>query len=79
MLMSLRLGKHVTRRQKRWLESIEKRINFTSEILGSIKNVKMLGLTEMMESLIKALREQEIVAMKASRKLGCVNTCIGEY
>ncbi|RYP53067.1 hypothetical protein DL768_001844 [Monosporascus sp. mg162] len=76
--MSGRLGKYVTLHQKDWLESIEKRVNFTSEIFGSIKSVKMLGLAEKMTALIEQMRAEEIAVMKKSRTLWVITVCISE-
>ena len=75
-LMSTRLGKYVTAAQKRWLEAIEKRVNFISEIFGSIRSVKMLGLTDKMATMIEKLRREEIGVMKKSRLLWSINVCI---
>ena len=77
--MSTRLGTHVTVAQKRWLEAIEKRVNFTSEIFGSIKSVKMLGLTDKMATMIEKMRRDEIVVMKKSRLLWSINVCISRF
>jgi len=77
-MMSAWLGKYVTLGQKDWLESIEKRVNFTSEIFGSIKSVKMLGLAEKMAALIEQRRAEEIAVMKKSRMLWSINVCISE-
>jgi ATP-binding cassette, subfamily C (CFTR/MRP), member 1 len=77
--MSSRLGKYVTIAQKRWLSAIEKRVNFTSEIFGSIKSVKMLGLVDRMAMLIEKMRRDEIVVMKKSRFLWSINVCISRY
>lgn len=74
--MASRLGQYVTVAQKRWLEAIEKRVNFTSEIFGSIKSVKMLGLTGKMAMLIEKMRRDEIAVMKKSRLLWSINVCI---
>src|SRR3569833_734950 len=72
-MMSAWLGKYVTLGQKDWLESIEKRVNFTSEIFGSIKSVMMFGLAEKMAALIDQCRAEEIAVMKKSRMLLSIN------
>lgn len=76
--MSSRLGKSVAVAQKRWLEAIERRVNFTSEIFGSIKSVKMLGLADKMASMIEGMRGDEVAVMKKSRSLWCINVCISK-
>lgn len=75
---SARLATFVTSRQKIWLEAIQTRINFTSEILGSMMSVKMLGLTEQMTSTIQSMRVQEMELSKRFRRLSSMNVCIGE-
>lgn len=47
-------------RQTVYQKSTQDRINLTSEVLGSIKAVKMLGLTERFNSLISQRRDEEI-------------------
>ncbi|KAJ8110042.1 hypothetical protein ONZ43_g5980 [Nemania bipapillata] len=67
--LSGQIADKVSKSQKAWLESIQTRINFTSEILGSMKNVKMLGLTEQMSSMITTLRDDEIAKSKRFRRI----------
>lgn len=68
----------VTVKQKLWFESIEKRINFTSEILGAMRNVKMLGLAHQMEKNIEQLRENEIHTSRLFRRFQSINNAIGK-
>ncbi|TGJ88504.1 hypothetical protein E0Z10_g256 [Xylaria hypoxylon] len=68
-LLSGQIADKVSRNQKTWLEAIQTRINFTSEILGSMKNVKMLGLTGQMFDLIQKLRDGEIAKSKKYRQV----------
>jgi ATP-binding cassette, subfamily C (CFTR/MRP), member 1 len=70
------MGKYITSRQKLWLDYIETRVNFTTEVLGSIKSVKMLGLTEKMASIIEQMRAEEIKRIKGFRAVGSVNTLL---
>jgi hypothetical protein len=71
------MGSTVSTRQKEWLQATEKRINFTSSILGSIRNVKFLGLTEIMSSKIEALRTEELEISKKFRRIQSVRVCMG--
>lgn len=64
-------------RQKKWLEATEERINFTSAILGSIRNVKILGLTEIMEKMIHSSRQDELEISKKFRRIQTVRVCTG--
>jgi hypothetical protein len=73
------MGNAVSSRQKDWLRATENRINFTTSILGSIRNVKFLGLTEIMSSMIEALRTEELEVSKRFRKLSSIRVCMGMY
>ncbi|MCJ1311373.1 hypothetical protein MMC25_005044 [Agyrium rufum] len=46
--------------QKIWVEGIQTRINVTKSMLGSMKGVKMLGLTKLVQSTVDGLRQIEI-------------------
>jgi len=59
-LVTSKFSSFVTTRQKVWLEAIQQRVNFTSESLGSMKSVKMLGLTDKIGSIMQAMREREL-------------------
>ncbi|KAJ6175652.1 hypothetical protein N7485_002566 [Penicillium canescens] len=73
---SFAMGSTVSTRQKEWLQATEKRINFTSSILGSIRNVKFLGLTEIMSSKIEALRTEELEISKKFRRIQSIRVCM---
>lgn len=71
------MGNTVSTRQKTWLQATEKRINFTTAVLGSIRNVKFLGLTETMRDMIEAFRVDELTISKNFRRLQTVRVCMG--
>ena len=71
------MGNAVSTRQKDWLKATEKRINFTTSILGSIRNVKYLGLTETMSNMIESMRMEELEISKNFRKLQSIRICMG--
>lgn len=71
------MGNAVSTRQKDWLKATEKRINFTTSILGSIRNVKYLGLTETMGNMIESMRIEELEVSKNFRKLQSIRICMG--
>lgn len=71
------MGNAVSARQKSWLQATEKRINFTTAILGSIKNIKFLGLTEIMGVMINGLRDEELSISKRFRRIQTVRVCMG--
>lgn len=70
------MGNAISARQENWLRATEKRINFTTSILGSIRNVKVLGLTEVMSSMIEELRFQELEISKKFRQLSSIRVCM---
>ncbi|OHW90753.1 ABC transporter [Colletotrichum incanum] len=55
--------------QMQWIEKIQERLRATTAMLGELKAVKMLGLTDTMSNKIKSLREEEINTSKSFRKL----------
>lgn len=71
------MGNAVSARQKDWLRATEKRINFTTSILGSIRNVKYLGLTEVMSTMIETLRMEELTVSTKFRQLQSIRICMG--
>ncbi|PWY88307.1 multidrug resistance-associated protein [Aspergillus heteromorphus CBS 117.55] len=74
--LSFAMGNAVSVRQKSWLQATEKRINFTSEVIGSIRNVKFLGLTETMSERIEALRISELQISKKFRRVQSARICM---
>ncbi|KAG6365767.1 hypothetical protein INS49_007378 [Diaporthe citri] len=71
--LSVLSAKAITSRQRAWLEAVQKRINYTSEILGSMKSVKILGLTGQQTANIQQFRKTEIAASKKYRKVQSLN------
>lgn len=76
---SFGMGNVVSSRQKTWLEATEKRINFTTAVLGSIRNVKFLGLTENMGAMIEASRTEELKISKKFRRTQTIRVCMGVW
>jgi ATP-binding cassette subfamily C (CFTR/MRP) protein 1 len=72
------MSTYVTARQKIWLEAIQRRVNFTSEVLGSMKSVKMLGLADKMERILQGMRVREVELSKKFRYLSIANICLSE-
>ncbi|KAH8899329.1 hypothetical protein GQ53DRAFT_709991 [Thozetella sp. PMI_491] len=56
-------------RSLRWNAATQKRITMTSAVIGSIKNIKMLGLQETTAAHISSLRDQELSAAGSFRLL----------
>lgn len=77
--ISVLTAKVITSRQRAWLEAVQKRINYTSEILGSMKSVKILGLTSQQAETIQQFRKTEIATSKKYRKVQSLNISLGVY
>lgn len=77
--ISVFTAKVITSRQRAWLEAVQKRINYTSEILGSMRSVKILGLTSQQAKAIQQFRKTEIATSKKYRKVQSLNISLGLY
>ncbi|KAK2786100.1 hypothetical protein FQN52_007979 [Onygenales sp. PD_12] len=66
---SAALSGFIVARQKLWLEAIEKRIAVTTAMLGSMKGVKLCGLSEPLSSTVQNLRVIELQISEGFRKL----------
>jgi ATP-binding cassette subfamily C (CFTR/MRP) protein 1 len=76
LLMTGALGGPMYKRQTLYQEATQDRINFTTEVLSSIKAVKMLGYTERFSTLIDQKREEDIRAGKYYRRLSVLINAI---
>ncbi|KAF3013497.1 hypothetical protein E8E14_005834 [Neopestalotiopsis sp. 37M] len=61
------IAKSVPVRQKKWIAAIQKRVGITSDILGTMKGVKMLGLSRALAKQIQDLRDFELAESKKFR------------
>ncbi|KAL6878945.1 P-loop containing nucleoside triphosphate hydrolase protein [Trichoderma novae-zelandiae] len=61
------IGKVLVRRQTVYQKATQDRINFTSEVLGSIKAVKMLGYTQRFTDLLEEKRDNDLKVGKHYR------------
>ena len=59
----------VVHRQAIWLEAIERRISATTTMLGSMKRIKMCGLTDTLFETVHSLRLDELSISKRFRRL----------
>lgn len=59
----------MVKRQAEWLEAMEKRIGATGTMLGSMKRVKMCGLSGFLFEAIHSLRKHELHVSKGFRRL----------
>ncbi|KAG5781567.1 hypothetical protein H9Q73_004760 [Fusarium xylarioides] len=67
----LMIAKYIANAQKRWVRGIQTRIDVTASMLGSMKEVKMLGLTDVLNNMVQNLRVNELDLSKKFRKLMC--------
>ncbi|KAH6893257.1 P-loop containing nucleoside triphosphate hydrolase protein [Thelonectria olida] len=74
--LSSLVGKMMVPRQTVYQKATQNRINLTSEVLGSIKAVKMLGLTETFNRLIAKKRDEELAVGIHFRKVAVYSNCI---
>jgi ATP-binding cassette, subfamily C (CFTR/MRP), member 1 len=76
--LSVFAAKLITSRQRAWLEKVQERVNYTSDILGSIKSVKMLGLVHQLTAKLYDLRNSEIASSKKYRRVQSANISLGQ-
>lgn len=67
------VAKHLKPEQGKWNMATQQRISLTNSMLGSIKNIKMLGMQQAVSNRIQDLRKHEINAARGVRLL-MVNT-----
>ncbi|KAI3557746.1 ABC transporter [Colletotrichum abscissum] len=75
----IRTGQLIPPRQRRWMQAIQKRVGITTEIIGSIKGVKMSGLTSTVQDQIQGLRDFELDESKRFRRVQILNVLIGQF
>ncbi|WYZ43992.1 hypothetical protein EsH8_VII_000428 [Colletotrichum jinshuiense] len=77
--VSIKLGQLVPPRQRRWMQAIQKRVGITTEIMGSVKGIKMSGLTATVQDQIQGLRDFELDESKKFRKMQIANMLVGQF
>ncbi|CAG7955917.1 unnamed protein product [Penicillium olsonii] len=65
--------------KKRWMRGIQTRVDVTASALASMKEVKMLGLSDIISSMIQKLRVRELDLSKQYRRLSFIQISIGKY
>lgn len=65
-------------RQKVWLEAIEKRVDMTAQVLGSMKGVRMAGLTDKIYNTVQSMRTHEVRMSIRFRRLLILVVAVGE-
>ncbi|KAF4551451.1 ABC transporter-like protein 10 [Elsinoe fawcettii] len=71
-------GTQVGPKQKLWLEATQHRITYISNVVNTMKNVKLLGLVPNTLTRGTELREQEVDAQRAIRKSLLLNSIISQ-
>ena len=72
------IGKLVPPRQRRWMAAIQKRVGITSEVIGSMKGVKVAGLSDKAEKQIEDLRTEELEKSTSFRKTQIATLMLGK-
>lgn len=65
--MSKHLANNLQEKQKDWNLATQKRLAMTTSMLGSMKSLKMLGITPYTESMVHSLRLEELDMAKKVR------------
>ncbi|CDM37008.1 hypothetical protein DTO013E5_7172 [Penicillium roqueforti] len=63
------LSKLIVGKQKVWNAAVQKRIAITASMLGSMKSMKIMGMTEVVESSVQEYRRKEIQSAMGFRWL----------
>lgn len=70
------IGSTARRRQRAWMQAIQKRIGATSSMLGVMKGIKMTGLSDRLFKVIQDFRVTEIMAARQFRMLQILTVAI---
>jgi ATP-binding cassette, subfamily C (CFTR/MRP), member 1 len=62
--------------QKQWLAAVQKRVSFTSALLHSMRNVKLLGLSAVVKERTHALRLSEVKLCRAYRAMETIRVVL---
>ncbi|KAF2649718.1 P-loop containing nucleoside triphosphate hydrolase protein, partial [Lophiostoma macrostomum CBS 122681] len=68
-LATYKLGTWAKAAQRVWIENVERRLGITTVMLGAMRTVKMLGLSQKMANIISNLRAVEINRSSSYRKI----------
>jgi hypothetical protein len=60
VLVTFQIAAWSNKYQKSWIEKVEERLSVTSSILGDMRAIKMLGLSDKLFNIIDRLRQAEI-------------------
>jgi len=71
--------KRIGPRQAQWVRAIQRRVGITSSMLGSMKSVKMMGLSNNLFNTLDAHRVRELNLSKHFRLMGLYRVALCEY
>lgn len=74
---TFRTAAFIDSRQKIWLQAVQTRVNYTAKVMGDLKSVKMLGLSDEFQKNIQGKRDVELDLSKKYRRLASFNICLG--
>lgn len=81
--LSVYASAHVTKRigsrQAQWVKAIQKRVGITSSMLGSMKSVKMMGLSGNLFDTLHTHRVRELELSKNFRVMGVWRMLLCEF
>ena len=69
-------GKKIAPKSKLWLAATQQRVSFITSVIGSMKNIKLLGVGPSVLDKGNRLREKEVRAQKAIRLSAMINLVI---
>lgn len=73
------IGKLIPPRQRKWMAAIQKRVGITSDVIGSMKGVKVAGLNEKANTQIQGLRDYELEQSTQFRKTQVATLLLGQW
>lgn len=76
--MSRYVAKTLRPAQGKWNKATQQRISMTNSMLGSIKNIKMLGLQKSVSNCVQDLRDEEMHAAAGVRWLSVAYNASGK-
>ena len=76
---SAHVTKRIGRRQARWVKAIQRRISITSSMLGSMKSVKMMGVSSNLFDTLNSHRIRELNLSKQFRMMSLWRILTCEY
>ncbi|KAK1994906.1 P-loop containing nucleoside triphosphate hydrolase protein [Colletotrichum falcatum] len=79
MFLGVRVSRRVPPLQRKWMEAIQKRVSVTTEMVGSVKGVKMSGLSATVRDQIQGLRDFELEESKKFRRMQIVNVVVAQF